>query len=63
MRRNSLPPPPKQVVTFEEYLNPIFSGHLGRPVVEKDGKKEIKAVIAMVRTFSFLYFFNKNIYY
>lgn len=59
--RPSLDPPPKNDITWEEYIS-AESGNpplLGRPLVSKESSKSFKATVAMV-IFFFLYSEEKN---
>lgn len=50
MRRQSLDPPKKTDVKWEEYIKaePGHPPHLGRPLVSKESSKSFRATVAMV---------------
>lgn len=48
IRRNSIPPPAKTNLSWNDYLNHSQQPHLGRPVICKEVSKTFKATVAMV---------------
>ena len=48
IRRNSLSPPPKVNISWEEYIDSSQQPHLGRVIQCKDISKTFKATVAMV---------------